>query len=316
MNKPNLQANIDAFCEFVQSNGWTILDEKEIQSGYQLLVTDGITRIPCSFFNSGKILIQGKPGELQTKLKIWRNTRNGLSREPVVQAATQSPLADTPSTTTATNFTGRARIGLDESGKGDYFGPLVIGAVFVDGQIEDKLITLGVSDSKLLSDNRIIALAEQIKVLCPHFVVPIEPKRYNDLYAKVKNLNRLLAWGHAWTLENLLEKVSCDLAIVDKFGDESYVRAVLKEKGRQITVIQQTHAEADIAVAAASILARARFVLQMEQLSRKVGKTLPKGASDPSIVAIGVELVAVHSKDILNEIAKLHFKTTEAILQS
>src|SRR5437899_7299393 len=162
----------------------------------------------------------------------------------------------------------------------------------------------------------ILALAEEIKAMCPHFVVPIEPKRYNELYAKVKNLNRLLAWGHAWTLENMLEKVSCDLAIVDKFGDESYVRAVLKEKGRQITILQQTHAEADIVVAAASILARARFVQQMEQLSKKVGKTLPKGASDPSIVFIGRELVAEYGKDILVETAKLHFKTTDAILQN
>lgn len=315
MNESKLQANIAALRELVQSNGWMILDEKEIQSGYQLLVTDGNTRIPVAFFNSGKALIQGKPGDLQKQLKMWWDTKNASFPEPVIQAATQSPLVDTPSTTTTTNFTGRARIGLDESGKGDYFGPLVIGAVFVDGQTEERLINLGVRDSKLLYNNRIIALAEQIKALCPHFVVPIEPKRYNELYAKVKNLNRLLAWGHAWTLESLLEKVSCDLAIVDKFGDESYVRAVLKEKGRQITILQQTHAEADIAVAAASILARAKFVQQMEQLSKKVGKTLPKGASDPSIVAIGRELVAEHGKDILVEIAKLHFKTTEAILQ-
>jgi ribonuclease HIII len=91
---------------------------------------------------------------------------------------------------------------------------------------------------------------------------------------------------------------------------------VLKEKGRQVTLIQQTHAEADIAVAAASIMARARFVQHMEQLSKKVGKTLPKGASDPSIVVIGRELVAEHGKDILVETVKLHFKTTEAILQS
>ena len=228
----------------------------------------------------------------------------------------QSSLVETTSITPTTSFTGRPRIGLDESGKGDYFGALVIGAVFVDVKTEAKLVALGVRDSKLLSDNRIIVLAEQIKVLCPHFVVPIEPERYNELYAKVKNLNRLLAWGHAWTLESLLDKVTCDLAIVDKFGDESYIRAALKEKGRQITVIQQTHAEADTAVAAASILARARFVQNMEQLSKKVGKTLSKGASDPSIVRIGRELVAVHGKDILNEIAKLHFKTTEAILQS
>jgi ribonuclease HIII len=316
MNVSKLQANIDALRELVKDKGWTILDEKEIQSGYQLLVTDGITRIPVAFFHSGKVLIQGKPGELQAQLKKWWNAREASSTQSVARVATQSALVETPSPRTPTNFTGRARIGLDESGKGDYFGPLVIGAVFVDKQTEDRLISLGVRDSKLLSDNRILTLAEEIKAMCPQFVVPIEPERYNELYAKVKNLNQLLAWGHAWTLESLLEKVSCDLAIVDKFGDESYLHTVLKEKGRQITLIQQTHAEADTAVAAASILARASFVQHMEQLSRKVGKTLPKGASDPSIVVIGRELVAEHGKDILNEIAKLHFKTTEAILES
>jgi len=316
MNLSKLQADIDALHEFIKGNGWLIVDKKVIQSGYQVIVTDEITKVSIAFFYSGKILIQGKTGELQTKLKLWRDGEKASSTQITASATTQSILIKASSSTPTTNFTGQPRIGLDESGKGDYFGPLVIGAVFVDGKTEERLVALGVRDSKLLSDKRISALADQIKVLCPHFVVPIEPKRYNELYAKVKNLNRLLAWGHAWTLESLLEKVSCNLAIVDKFGDESYVRTVLKEKGRQSTVIQQTHAEADIAVAAASILARARFVQHMEQLSKKVGKTLPKGASDPSIVVIGRELVAVHGKDILNEIAKLHFKTTEVILQS
>jgi ribonuclease HIII len=316
MNESKLQANIDALREFAQSNGWIIVDEKDIQSGYQLVVTDGITKVPIAFFFSGKTLIQGKPGELQTKLKAWWEARKASSTQPAVSTATHSSFVETPLSAPTSNFTGRARIGLDESGKGDYFGPLVIGAVYVDGQTEDKLIALGVRDSKLLTDNRMLAMAEEIKAQCPHFVVPIEPKRYNELYAKVQNLNRLLAWGHAWTLENMLDNVSCDLAIVDKFGDESYVRKVLREKGRQITVVQQTHAEEDIAVAAASILARARFVQQMEQLSRLVGKTLPKGASDPLIVRVGRELVAEHGKDILAEIAKLHFKTTEVILQS
>ena len=315
MNVSKLQANIDALRDFVESKGWSIVAEKEISYGYQLLVTDGITRIPVDLFTTGKALIQGKPGDLQTEIKSWWYSRKASSTQPAAPT-TQVSLIESPLNTSITNFTGKPRIGLDESGKGDYFGPLVIGAVFVDEQIEDRLIALGVRDSKLLTDNRMLVMAEEIKSLCPHFVVPIEPKRYNELYAKVKNLNRLLAWGHAWTLENMLEKVSCDLAVVDKFGDELYLRKVLREKGRKITVVQQTRAEEDTAVAAASILARARFVRQMEQLSKKVGKTLPKGASDPWIVVIGRELIAEHGKDILNEIAKLHFKTTEAILQS
>ncbi len=316
MDESKLQANMDALREFAQSNGWMIVDEKDIQSGYQLVVADGITKVPVAFFFSGKVLIQGKPGELQTKLKAWWDARKTSSTRTAASRATQSSFVETPLSASTSNFTGKARIGLDESGKGDYFGPLVIGAVYVDEQTEEKLIALGVRDSKLLTDNRTLAMAEDIKALCPHFVVPIEPKRYNELYAKVRNLNRLLAWGHAWTLENMLNNVSCELAIVDKFGDESYLRNALREKGRQITVVQQTHAEKDIAVAAASILARARFVQQVEQLSRRIGKTLPKGASDPLIVSVGRELVAEHGKEILAEIAKLHFKITEVILKS
>jgi ribonuclease HIII len=316
MNLSKLQADINALQELIHSNGWIIVDKKVIQSGYQMVVTDEITKVSVAFFYSGKVLIQGKPGELQTKLKTWWDARKASSTHSVASAATHSSSIESPTNNPTANFTGRARIGLDESGKGDYFGPLVIGAVFVDQQTEDRLKALGVRDSKLLTDNRMLAMAEEIKALCPHLVVPIEPKRYNELYVKVKNLNRLLAWGHAWTLENLLEKLSCDLAVVDKFGDESYLRSALREKGRQITVVQQTHAEEDIAVATASILARARFVEQMDQLSKRVAKTLPKGASDPSIVTVGRELVAEHGKDILAEIAKLHFKTTEEILQN
>jgi ribonuclease HIII len=316
MNTSKLQANINALREFAQSKGWTILAEKEIHSGYQLRITDGVARVPVNFFTTGRALIQGKPGTLQTELKSWWDARKASFPRQAVPTATQSSFSATQAETSTTNFTGIARIGLDESGKGDYFGPLVIGAVYVDEQTEDKLISMGVRDSKLLTDNRILKMAEEIKALCPSFVVPVDPKRYNELYDKVQNLNRLLGWGHAWTLEKMLEKVSCNLAIVDQFGDESYVREVLREKGRQVTLVQQTHAEQDVAVAAASILARVKFVQQLEQLSKRVGKTLPKGAWDPAIVMTGRKIVAEYGQDTLREIAKLHFKTTEMILQS
>ncbi len=316
MDQSKLQANLEALRAFIQSKGWTIVGEKEIQSGYQLKVTDGITRIPVDFFTTGRALIHGKPGVLRSELKSWWDARKASFPQQAVAAATQSSFIATPAETSIISYAGKARIGLDESGKGDYFGPLVIAGVYVDEQSELRLNALGVRDSKLLTDNRILAMAEEIKALCPHFVVPVEPKRYNELYNKVQNLNRLLGWGHAWTLENMLEKVSCNLAIVDQFGDESYVRNVLGEKGRQITLLQQIHAEEDVAVAAASILARARFVQQLEQLSKRVGITLPKGASDPEIVTTGRAIVAKFGKDTLGEIAKLHFKTTEVILQS
>src|SRR2546426_8412825 len=257
MAEKDLQTIIDAFRAFVHGGGWSIVAEKEIAYGYQLMVTDGINKVPVDLFESGKTLIQGKPSVLQAELRSWYQV---------------------PATATAT--TGMARIGLDESGKGDYFGPLVIGVVYVDGLTETQLITLGVRDSKLLSDHRILAMAETIKGTCPHFVVSIGPKTYNEMYERMQNLNQLLAWGHARSLEKVLEKVSCDLAIADQFGDESYLLDALGEKGRLIKLEQRPHAESDFAVAAASILARAEFVRQMEQLSSRVGKKLPKGAFD------------------------------------
>ena len=126
-------------------------------------------------------------------------------------------------------------IGIDESGKGDYFGPLVIAAVHVTPRIEEDLLALNVRDSKKISDGMIKTLAVDIKTLCRFSVVAIGPERYNELYKKIRNLNRLLAWGHAKALENILELVpDCQRAVADQFGDERLILHALQEKGRQI----------------------------------------------------------------------------------
>jgi ribonuclease HIII len=316
MDQSKLQANLEALRAFIQNKGWTIVEEKEIQSGYQLKVTDGITRISVDFFTTGRALIQGKPGVLRSELKSWWDAQKASFPQQAAPAAIQSSFIATPAETPIISYAGKARIGLDESGKGDYFGPLVIAAVYVDEQSEPQLITVGVRDSKRLTDNRILVMAEEIKAICSYSVVPIGPKRYNELYEEFHNLNKLLAWGHARSLENLLDKVSCDLAVADQFGDESFLLNALMKKGRQIKLEQRPRAEEDIAVAAASILARAEFVRRMEQLSKRIGKTLPKGSSSPSIEMIGREIVAKGGQDELAEVAKLHFKTTAVILQS
>ena len=143
------------------------------------------------------------------------------------------------------------RIGIDESGKGDYFGPLVVAAVFVDATTQNELALMAVRDSKKISDSRILELAPDIKTICPHSVIVIGPQKYNELYLKIKNLNRLLAWGHAKALETLLDRVSCERAISDQFGDERLILNALQEKGRKIVLEQRTKAESDLAVAAA-----------------------------------------------------------------
>ena len=206
------------------------------------------------------------------------------------------------------------RIGIDESGKGDYFGPLVIAAVFVDATTQGELRLMEVRDSKKISDGRVLEMAIDIKTICPHSVIAIGPQKYNELYAKIKNLNRLLAWGHAKTLENLLERgVTCERAISDQFGDERLILNVLQEKGQKITLEQRPRAESDLAVAAASILARAEFLIRLKRLSSEVGTTLPKGAS-PAVELAAKMVIKKHGQDRLGTIAKLHFKTTKAVL--
>ncbi len=213
----------------------------------------------------------------------------------------------------AVTHTSVERIGIDESGKGDYFGPLVIAAVFVNTVTQDELALMRVRDSKKISDGRILDMAPDIKAICPHSIVAIGPQKYNELYAKIKNLNRLLAWGHARALENLLDKVSCGRAIADQFGDERLILTALQAKGRTIVLEQRPKAESDIAVAAASILARAEFLIRLTRLSDEVGTMLPKGAS--STVELAARMVMKkHGQERLRDVAKLHFKTTQAVL--
>ena len=213
----------------------------------------------------------------------------------------------------ATNLSSLNRIGIDESGKGDYFGPLVIAAVFVTPALEQDLALMQVRDSKKISDGRILEMAPDIRLLCPHSLVAIGPQRYNELYAKIKNLNRLLAWGHARALENLLQQVDCDLAIADQFGDERLILNALQEKGKQIRLVQRTKAESDLAVAAASILARADFLQRLDRLSQELSTTLPKGAS-AAVELAGRMVVKKYGRDRLGSVATLHFKTTKQVL--
>ena len=207
----------------------------------------------------------------------------------------------------------KKRIGIDESGKGDYFGPLVIAAVFVTPEVEPDLRLMEVRDSKRISDGRILEMAPDIRLVCPHSVVAIGPQRYNEIYPKMRNLNRLLAWGHARALENLLERVECNLAISDQFGDERFILTALLEKGKQIRLIQRTKAESDLAVAAASILARAEFLLRLKRLADELGLPLPKGAS-PQVEMAARMIVKKHGRERLATVAKMHFKTTQAVL--
>ena len=203
------------------------------------------------------------------------------------------------------------RIGVDESGKGDFFGPLVIAACYVGAEHLAELE--GVKDSKKLTDPVALKLSDRIRAVCPHAVISISPVKYNELYAKFKNLNTLLAWGHARAIENVLEVQPATLVISDQFSHGGHaVKRALFEKGKLVEFRSLVRAEADTAVAAASILARAEFLRKLKRLGQDYGIDLPKGATN--VIPTGKRLVAEHGPAVLPLVAKMHFRTAAQVL--
>lgn len=208
-------------------------------------------------------------------------------------------------------------IGVDESGKGDFFGPLVIAGAYVDRDVAHRLREAGVMDSKrITSDARIRSLAKAIKAM-PGIaieIIAIGPERYNEMHTKFGNLNRLLAWGHARVIENLLEKrPDCPQALSDQFANPTVLQRALGERGKQIELVQRTKAESDPAVAAASILAREKFIDWLAEQSERLGLDLPRGAS-AQVKTQAQVLVQQHDLATLGKVAKLHFRTADELL--
>ncbi|MEM7011527.1 MAG: ribonuclease HIII [Verrucomicrobiota bacterium] len=207
--------------------------------------------------------------------------------------------------------------GIDESGKGDFFGPLVIAGVYTDGKITRQLMEAGIQDSKAIkSDKRIRDFAEIIRNTrgVAYDVVAINPARYNELYKKFANLNKLLAWGHAKVIENLIERrPDCPRALSDQFANPRELESAVKRKGSTISVEQRTKAESDIAVAAASILARENFIDWLRDNGKSLGIQLPRGASK-EVQRLTKDLRDERGADFLNEVGKTHFKFANDLL--
>jgi ribonuclease HIII len=198
-------------------------------------------------------------------------------------------------------------IGVDESGKGDYFGPLVIAACYVGPEHLAELD--GVKDSKKLTDAIATKLSAKIRATCPHSIIAIGPAKYNELYAKFRNLNSLLAWGHARAIENVLDLTPATHVVSDQFAaGGAIVKKALYEKGKSIEFRSAVRAESDIAVAAASILARAEFLRRLKMLGEEFGVDLPKGATN--VIPAGKRFIEKHGRESLMRVAKMHFKTT------
>ena len=205
--------------------------------------------------------------------------------------------------------------GSDESGKGDYFGPLVVCCAYVDGDTAGKLLEAGAKDCKLLTAKATLETGARLRGLLGadgFATVLLRPPAYNRLYAKMRNLNRMLAWAHASALEDLLEKrPGCPRAVIDQFApDERTVLAALKPRGGAIEIVQRHRAEDDVAVAAASVIAREMFIRE----TAAMGDGLPLGSSNPRIAEIAVEMVRKHGPNWIMNNCKANFKTTDAVL--
>ena len=207
--------------------------------------------------------------------------------------------------------------GIDESGKGDFFGPLVIAGVYTDEAITRGLLQAGVTDSKRIgSDRRIRELAATIRSLpgiaCD--VVSIGPEKYNELYAGFRNVNRLLAWGHARVIENLCAlRPDCPRTLSDQFAaNPRTLVSALMEQGRRLQFQQRTKAEADPAVAAASILARERFIDWLGRAADRLAQPLPKGGGH-LVTQAARDLVQRHGAEVLPRVAKMHFRNASGL---
>jgi ribonuclease HIII len=268
---------------------------------YTVLAVEG-PHCHINLYTSGKCLVQGKGAQdfVLFYLEPVVLGTAGVGYEEVLHPEAVSP-----------------HMGIDESGKGDFFGPLVACAAYVNPDLAKTMQEIGVKDCKQLSDKQVLAIGSRLRDLLGrnrYTLVAIGPEAYNRLYAKFRNVNSLLAWAHARCIENLLETVAdCPRAVADQFGSEQVIKRALMQKGRSIILEQRHKAESDIAVAAASVLAREAFLRALLRLSTETGIAVPKGASE-QVRAAAAELVRKHGVDALLRACKCHFRTTDQVL--
>lgn len=254
------------------------------------------TGVSCTLYTSGKLLVQGK--DMAEFMEFYL--------EPQILLSTEFTYQDQ-------NLDLTARIGIDESGKGDFFGPLCVAGVYASGEQILKLKQIGVKDSKALNDISIIKIAKEIRKIVSYHIVRISPAKYNEIYGKFKNLNSLLGWGHATAIEALVTETGCQKVIIDQFAGEWIVETALKRKNLKVELTQRHKAEEDLVVAAASILARYAFLESLDKMKEKYGMVYPKGAS-AAVIAAGKKHLREHGEAGLADVGKLHFKTLDSIL--
>lgn len=247
--------------------------------------------VSCTLYESGSLTVQGK--EMAEFMEFYL--------EPEILQTFQYSHPEA-------HLDLEPHIGMDEAGKGDFFGPLCVAAIYADGEGIKKMLQLGVKDSKRISDEGIIKVAQKLRAEFPYTAIRLFPKKYNELHGKFKNLNRLLGWAHAAALGDLALKTKCKKALLDQFAEKHVMENALKQKKIEIDLEQKVRGEEDLVVAAASILARAAFLDGMKLLSEEYGIELPKGANS-KVKVVAKILIERFGPEVLDKVAKTHFKT-------
>lgn len=253
---------------------------------------DGVS---LTLYQSGKLVVQGKNKDSLIKYYLEPEILKSFDYSYPNASVDKTP-----------------RIGVDESGKGDFFGPLCVVGVYADNEGVDALLQIGVKDSKKLGDPAIKKMAKLIKEKVVYECVIIFPEKYNELYSRFKNLNSLLGWGHATVIEKLHLKTQCKQANIDQFASKHVVENAIARKNIELKLIQNHKGESDPVIAAASILARDAFVEGLQKLSEKYEIQFPKGASK-AVITAGRKFLQLYNKEMLPLVSKTHFKTTSEL---
>lgn len=288
---------------YLEEHGVKVAGSRRIDHGVQYRLVRGGEEATLNVYDTGRVLEGGKAAGLRELLRGWRERRQGgpARRFRASAAPGPNPLP---------------RIGIDEAGKGEYLGPLVVAGVRISGATDDlRLRELGVRDSKALSADRARRLAGAIReelgeeAVCVLSLAPPEYERRRE--AAGGNVNRLLAELDLEVVGVLMDE-AVRAVVVDSFGERarSYIEGRLPP-GLRLEV--RPRAEDDVAVAAASVLARARYLEEMEELSRRVGVALPRGSSERALEAAR-RVYEERGEEGLAEIAKLHFATTGRVI--
>ncbi|MFC4403721.1 ribonuclease HIII [Gracilibacillus xinjiangensis] len=265
-------------------------------------------------YASGKVMFQGT--DSQTEANKWLQKGGTVASSSKKKASKSVNDHDyAPSNDIFTS----AHIGTDEAGTGDYFGPITVSAVFVSEDQIDYLKKLGITDSKALTDDRIRSLAKEIvRAEIPYTLLTMDNAKYNRLQEKGWNQGKMKAMLHHYAIEKLMVKIDEEQPVlIDQFCQPSVYMKYIGTEGGELRpdTFFMTKAEShSTSVAAASILARAKFVKEMDLLSQRFGVTIPKGAS-AKVDETAAYLIKKRGRDVLKDAAKIHFANTEKAMK-